>query len=342
MNTYHGRLALQRLGGRVPDRASVVPARAVTSLDDPELVVTLPPNGEVVRALLTAKLYDEAADELRYAQRIYSDSGPVEATFAWTMREQGHSEAGARQMSLYRGSINAMKRAYPQFYTAGGEQLPREILRIIYPLAYWDLILRYSAQNGLDAFVVAALMAQESTFVANIRSPAKAVGLMQLEPTTARQYAKRLGLTYSAKLLTTPESNIRIGTAYLADQLQDFGKMYLVLAAYNAGDGRVHRWMQERSDLSQEDFIDDIPFYETQAYVRKILANAEDYRRLYGGASGLQPGDQMPSSTQSADASDVDLTLNTQKKATSASPAKPQPAAPTPARTPAKKRKRAA
>ena len=342
LNTYHGRLALQHLGGRVPDRASVVPARAVTSLDDPELVVTLPPNGEVVRALLTAKLYDEAADELRYAQRIYGDSGPVEATFAWTMREQGHSETGARQMSLYRGSINAMKRAYPQFYTAGGEQLPREILRIIYPLAYWDLIQRYSAQNGLDAFVVAALMAQESTFVANIRSPAKALGLMQLEPSTARQYAKRLGLTFSAKLLTTPESNIRIGTAYLADQLQDFGKMYLVLAAYNAGDGRVHRWMQERSALSQEDFIDDIPFYETQAYVRKILANAEDYRRLYGSASGLQPGDQMPSSTQSADASDVDLTLNTQKKATSATPAKPQPAAPTPARTPAKKRKRAA
>src|SRR5262249_41599663 len=167
-------------------------------------------------------------------------------------------------------------------------------------------------------------------------------GLMQLEPTTARQYAKRLGLTYSARLLTAPESNIRIGTAYLADQLQDFGKMYLVLAAYNAGDGRVHRWMQERSDLSQEDFIDDIPFYETQAYVRKILANAEDYRGLYGGAAGLQPGAQMPPSTQPADGSAANPTLNTQKKATPAPPAKPQPAAPTPARTPAKKRKRAA
>jgi soluble lytic murein transglycosylase len=343
LNTYHGRLALQRLGGRIPDR-SVIAARAATSSDEPEALVTLPPNSEVVRTLLTAKLYDEAADELRYAQRIWGDSGPIEATVAWTMREQGHSESGARQMSLYRSAINAMKRAYPQFYTAGGEQMPREILRIIYPLAYWDLIQKYSLQNRLDPFVVTALMAQESTFVANIRSPAKAVGLMQLEPGTARQYAKRLGLVYSPRLLTTPESNIRIATAYLADQLQDFGKLFLVLAAYNAGDGRVHRWMDERPGLSQEEFIDDIPFYETQGYVRKLLANAEDYRRLYGGVAGLQAGDEMPSVTQTADASDADLTLNTQKKPATPAAAKPQtPApAPAPAKATAKKRKRAA
>jgi soluble lytic murein transglycosylase len=344
LNTYHGRLALQRLGGRVPDRASVIPARTATSADEPEALVTLPPNAALVKALLTAKIYDEAADELRYAQRIWGDSGPIEATFAWTYREQGHTETGARQMSLYRGSINAMKRAYPQFLTAGGERLPREILRIIYPIAYWDLIQKYSSQNGLDPFVIAALMVQESTFVANIRSPAKAVGLMQLEPATARQYARRLGLAYSTTLLTTPESNIRIATAYLADQLRDFGNLYLVLAAYNAGDGRVRRWMQERPDFPQEEFIDDIPFYETQGYVRKILSTAEDYRRLYGGEAGLASDDEMPSVVRTANASDVDLTLNTQKKPTPTTPpaAKPQTPSSSPARAPAKKRKRAA
>src|SRR5258707_629708 len=81
------------------------------------------------------------------------------------------------------------------------ERLPSEVLRIIYPVAYWDLIQKYSAENGLDPYVVAALTCQESTFVANIRSPAKAVGLMQLEPPTARQLAKRLKLPYSSKLL---------------------------------------------------------------------------------------------------------------------------------------------
>ena len=85
-----------------------------------------------------------------------------------------------------------MKRAYPQFLAAGGEQLPREILTVIYPLSYWDLIKKYSAQHGLDPYLVAALMSQESTFVADIKSPANAYGLTQLLPATARQYARKL------------------------------------------------------------------------------------------------------------------------------------------------------
>jgi soluble lytic murein transglycosylase len=337
LNTYHGRLAFARLGGQVPDRALVVPARAVTTEDaTDDLSATLPPNADVVRALLTAKMYDAAADELRYAQKIYGDTGAIQATFAWTYRQQGQTETGSQQLSLYRGSINAMKRAYPQYLTAGGERLPREILRIIYPIAYWDLIQKYSALNGLDAYLIAALMCQESTFVANIRSPAKAVGLMQLEPSTARMYAKRLGIPYSSSLLTTPESNIRIATAYLGDQLREFGSMYRVLAAYNAGDGRVRRWTLERPELAQEEWIDDIPFFETQAYVRKILAQAEDYRRLYGTDSALAPDDEIPSATRTADASDLDPTLTIKKKPATAKPAP----SPTPAR--AKKKKRTA
>jgi soluble lytic murein transglycosylase len=116
-----------------------------------------------------------------------------------------------------------------------------------------------------------------------------------------------------------------------------------VLAAYNAGDGRVRRWMQERPDFPQEEFIDDIPFYETQGYVRKILSTAEDYRRLYGGEAGLASDDEMPSVVRTANASDVDLTLNTQKKpATPAAKPQTPSSAPAPARAPAKKRKRAA
>jgi soluble lytic murein transglycosylase len=314
LNTYHGHLAFARLGGRIPDRASIVPARAVAPAITDDLPPTLPPNADVVRALLAAKMYDAAADELRYAQKIYGDSGAIQATFAWIYREQGQSETGSLQLSLYRGSINAMKRAYPQYLTSGGDRLPREILRVIYPIAYWDLIQKYSLPNGLDPYLVAALMCQESTFVANIRSPANAVGLMQLVPATARMYAKRLGLPYSSSLLTTPEWNIRVATAYLGDQLREFGSMYRVLAAYNAGDSRARRWTSERPELSQEEWIDDIPFAETQAYVRKILAQAEDYRRLYGSDTGVGPDDEIPATTRKADASDVDPTLNVKKK----------------------------
>ena len=102
--------------------------------------------------------------------------------------------------------------------------------------------------------------------------------------------------------------------------------------------------MQERADLPQEEFIDDIPFYETQGYVRKILSTAEDYRRLYGGQAGLTADDEMPSAGRTADASDVDLSLETRKKPATPSAAKPETPSPppAPARAPARKRKRAA
>ena len=93
-------------------------------------------------------MYDQAIDELRYAQNIWGDSSPIGATLAWTYREQGKAETGSQQFSLYRGAINLMKRAYPQYLAAGGEQLPRDILRIIFPIAYWDLIQKYAARSG--------------------------------------------------------------------------------------------------------------------------------------------------------------------------------------------------
>ena len=94
----------------------------------------------------------------------------------------------------FRGAINGMKRAYPQYLAAGGEELPAEILKVIFPIGYWDLIRKYAAEYDIDPFVAAALIAQESTFVSDIKSYANAVGLTQLMPVTARQVAKTLKL----------------------------------------------------------------------------------------------------------------------------------------------------
>jgi soluble lytic murein transglycosylase len=177
-----------------------------------------------------------------------------------------------------------IKRAYPQFMASGGEQLPHEILTTIFPLSYWDLIRKYSAQHDLDPYLIAALMAQESTFVRDIRSRAGAYGLMQMMPRTGRAYARKLKLRYSTRLLTTPETNVRMGTAYFADKIREFGGVHVALASYNAGETAVRRWLRERPDLPQDEFIDDIPYPETQQYVKRILGTAEDYRRLYGSA----------------------------------------------------------
>jgi soluble lytic murein transglycosylase len=132
---------------------------------------------------------------------------------------------------------------------------------------------------------MAALVAQESTFVADIRSHANAYGLMQLLPSTARLTARKINLRYTTRALTDPELNVRLGMANFATTLKQFGDVYLALASYNAGDRVVRRWMQERPGLEREEFIDDIPYPETQNYVKRILGTAEDYRRLYSPKS---------------------------------------------------------
>lgn len=274
LNSYYGRLAVAQLDGRRP------PPRVVA--DEALASSPPPPNEPLIRTLLDARRYDAALNELRYAQRAWGDSPSIQATVAWILRQQGLEKPEAEQFALLRGSITTMRRAYPQFMAAGGEDLPRDVLTHIFPIAYWDLIQKYSAQYKLDRYLLAALMAQESTFVPAVRSSAGAVGLMQLMPATARTYARRLKLTYSARLLTDPEANVRMGTAYLADKIREFGELHLALASYNAGEKAVRTWKAERPGLPRDEFIDDIPYPETQNYVKRILGTADDYRRLYG------------------------------------------------------------
>src|SRR5687767_11256859 len=127
-----------------------------------------------------------------------------------------------------------------------------------------------------------ALIAQEPTFTPDVRSPANAVALVQLIPGTARRYAARLGFRYSSGLLTQPEANIRMGMRYFKDLMDRFRGAHYALASYCAGEHRIERWIAERPGFDQQEFIDDIPFPETQNYVKRILGTADDYRRLYG------------------------------------------------------------
>jgi soluble lytic murein transglycosylase len=121
---------------------------------------------------------------------------------------------------------------------------------------------------------------------------------MQLLPSTGRQYAKSLGLSkrFSISMLTTADTNINMGTAKFADLVRQFGGAHYALASYNAGENRIARWIAERPGIDQDEWIDDIPFPETQNYVKRILGQAEDYRKLYSGpsATGADAGDAKP------------------------------------------------
>ena len=133
-------------------------------------------------------------------------------------------------------------------------------------------------------------MAQESTFTADIRSSANARGLMQVMPGTGRLYARKLGIRpFTTASLSQPETNVRIGRQYFKDLVDRFGGIHYALAGYNAGDARVAAWIKERPDLAPDEFIDSIPFPETQNYVKRILGTAEDYRRLYGTGLARRP-----------------------------------------------------
>jgi len=288
-NSYYGRLARKRLeeqGLRPPVRRLVVdvvgPADAAGGDPPRPAVPALPPTEGTIRALLALGLYDQAVDELRYAQAVWGTSPAIEATLAWTLWQQARGEKGMDRLTRARAAMNAMKRAYPHYLAAGGEDLPAELLRIIFPLAYWDEIRKYAAAYNLDPYLAAALVAQESTFVPDVRSYANAWGLTQLLPSTARQYAKVVNLRYTPKVLTDPDANLRIGLAYLAQTIKEFGSVPLALASYNAGERAVRRWMALHPGAPDDEFIDDIPYPQTNTYVKKILGTAEDYRRLYG------------------------------------------------------------
>ena len=264
-NSYYGRLAVTRLketrGGTIAPTLQKAPATVAI------------PTASRIATLLSVGLNRQAMDELLYAQRMWGDSPQLQATIALTHRRLGNVRAG----------INAMKRAYPQYLAAGGERLPTEILQVIFPVDFWPLLQKYAKQRGLDPFVVAALVAQESNFDPVVRSHANAYGLMQILPSTGRQYARKLGVRpFSTRRLTEAEVNVRLGTQIFADTIRKFGGVHFALAAYNAGDSRVSRWQREKPGLPQDEFIDDIPFPETQNYVKRILGTAEDYRYLYG------------------------------------------------------------
>jgi soluble lytic murein transglycosylase len=325
LNSYYGRLAAERLGSSPQRRLIVdVPTTGTPAApgDDPAPAVQLPPNEQTVRALLSLDLYDQALDELRYAQKTWGDSPAIQATIGWIHNRRGDLRAG----------INAIKRAYPQYMAAGGEKLPSQILKVLFPVDYWPLIRRYSAERQLDPYMIAALIAQESTFTADVRSSANAYGLMQLLPSTGRQYARSLHLSkrFSIGMLTRAETNLKMGTAYFADLVKQFGAAHYALATYNAGPNRVARWISERPGVDRDEFIDDIPFPETQNYVKKILGTAEDYRRLYGpgvGSSADDDDDAAPAvlrETRPAEAKKASVTAATSPGAKKKPAAKPK------------------
>lgn len=158
---------------------------------------------------------------------------------------------------------------------------------LAYPRAFGLEVESAARRFAVDPHFVWSIMRQESGFRPGVRSPAAAVGLMQILPRTAAMIAEKLGMPgETAEQLEDPRVNVTMGTWYLSALLERFqGNHALAAASYNAGPSAVVRWLAEpaRKDLPLDEFVESIPYRETRHYVKKVLANHEAYRLVHGG-----------------------------------------------------------
>ncbi|MFQ5840244.1 MAG: transglycosylase SLT domain-containing protein [Candidatus Methylomirabilales bacterium] len=155
--------------------------------------------------------------------------------------------------------------------------IPAALWKALFPLAHWETV----RAAGLDPYLVLALIREESAFDPAALSPAGAIGLMQLMPATARQVtAGRIPAGVDG--LADPGLNIAIGTQYLAGLLAKFqGNRVYALASYNAGSRVVRRWLAENRFTDVDEFVEEIPYPETNGYVKRVLGSYDRYRTLY-------------------------------------------------------------
>jgi soluble lytic murein transglycosylase len=184
----------------------------------------------------------------------------------------------------YDRAIEVMKHSAPGYFALDIPDLPRAYWEALFPKPYWSELKRSAAANGLDPFLVASLIRQESEFNPEAVSHANAVGLMQLLPKTGTAVARQVQLKrYSANQLFTPAVNLQLGTRYFKGMVDKFGgSSEYALAAYNAGSERVEEWMGQGKYRDPQEFVESIPFTETREYVQAILRNASVYKQIYG------------------------------------------------------------
>jgi len=181
-------------------------------------------------------------------------------------------------------AIEVMKHSVPSYFAVDIPALPRPYWEALFPRPYWPDLKRYSVANGLDPYLVASLIRQESEFNPQAVSRANALGLMQLLPKTGKLVSREEKLRrYNPSELFTPAVNLQLGTRYFRGMVDQFGGSFeYALAAYNAGSDRVEEWLGQGKYRDPQEFVESIPFTETREYVQAILRNASVYRQLYG------------------------------------------------------------
>jgi soluble lytic murein transglycosylase len=252
--------------------------------------------GRAVANLQTVSVAEETAGPNEDERIAKADQLSIIGTDDWALEELGVASVAAPASPrvnlaiarIYRArndnvqALNILKRSYPDYSQMKPEELRRDEWDIFYPLAYWDIISQESRARSLDPYQVAGLIRQESVFNPRAVSSARAYGLMQVVVPTGVLTAKKYGVDRSVTMdsLFEPRLNIQLGTAFLRDQIDKYGRIEYVAAAYNAGPGRVVQW-RASLPLELDEWAEAVPFRETRLYIQGVVRNTLQYKRLY-------------------------------------------------------------
>jgi soluble lytic murein transglycosylase len=282
---WYGHIGKQRLDGLKSSGRCVqgiTPDPIVRTAADNLKKITVAPERsgpqEILRAekseeLSVIGLFDWSLKEIQEAQRVGQNSPRVNLALARHHKLKGDNVS----------ALLALAKSYPDYSQMFPEEMTPAEWEIFYPLTNWNDIKTWAVRRSLDPFKVAGLIRQESVFNPRARSSANAYGLMQLLLPTARQTARKYNPAFAnmtVEQLYDPAVNIELGTAYMKDQLERYGRVEYMSAAYNAGPGRMTQWRQSLP-AEIDEFVEAVPFRETRGYIQGIIRNTEQYRRLY-------------------------------------------------------------
>jgi len=157
-----------------------------------------------------------------------------------------------------------------------------KVYKLIYPIKFSEHVEKYAEEYNIDKMLVYSIIKAESNFNPNAKSKSSAIGLMQVMEATAIETAEDLGyLDITEENLYNPELNIQIGVKYFSKLLSLYDNTNLAIIAYNAGIGNVDKWIESGTINKDGSDIENVPFNETENYVRKILRDYEIYKQIY-------------------------------------------------------------
>jgi soluble lytic murein transglycosylase len=219
---------------------------------------------------------------LHAAEMLYAiGERDVVLSFAADLAEESNDLAALSAL----GELTARYDDAPAMLQLGKTALARGLPLDLYAFPEIGIPRHKQLAPAIEPGMIYSVARTESAFDQRDRSPAKAVGLMQVTPDAGRDTAKRFGVTYDwNKLVSDPVYNTRMGAAELSALLREYrGSHIMTFAGYNAGRGRVQEWIKAYGDprdpkVDAVDWVERIPFAETRNYVQRVMENMQVYR----------------------------------------------------------------